>query len=228
MSTISIMYIFTAISTFFIYQMLNDSYKKCLRKTVEDTFDLKHFEKVEIKHEDNEIEDVYIVTGETSERITYKYNHVKSYLGEDPVEVKKMGDKVDYLQINYWMDNEIFSVMYTDKVVFPVYTPEEIEKHPETEKKIKASFVKKDDEQMSCSDTILAYSGPKNNFYSDKKEVKTATVKDVFFDDLDLLEYDELVVVDQYDKKHTILMKKTEKILWNTSFSLTDLVFKKK
>lgn len=208
--------------------MLNDSYKKCLRKTVEDTFDLKHFEKVEIKHEDNEIEDVYIVTGETSERITYKYNHVKSYLGEDPVEVKKMGDKVDYLQINYWMDNEIFSVMYTDKVVFPVYTPEEIEKHPETEKKIKASFVKKDDEQMSCSDTILAYSGPKNNFYSDKKEVKTATVKDVFFDDLDLLEYDELVVVDQYDKKHTILMKKTEKILWNTSFSLTDLVFKKK
>lgn len=208
--------------------MLNDSYKKCLRKTVEDTFDLKHFEKVEIKHEDNEIEDVYIVTGETSERITYKYNHVKSYLGEDPVEVKKMGDKVDYLQINYWMNNEIFSVMYTDKVVFPVYTPEEIEKHPETEKKIKASFVKKDDEQMSCSDTILAYSGPKNNFYSDKKEVKTATVKDVFFDDLDLLEYDELVVVDQYDKKHTILMKKTEKILWNTSFSLTDLVFKKK
>ena len=74
--------------------MLNDSYKKCLRKTVEDTFDLKHFEKVEIKHEDNEIEDVYIVTGETSERITYKYNHIKSYLGEDPVEVKKMGDKV--------------------------------------------------------------------------------------------------------------------------------------
>jgi hypothetical protein len=228
MSTISIMYIFTAISTFFIYQMLNDSYKKCLRKTVEDTFDLKHFEKVEIKHEDNEIEDVYIVTGETSERITYKYNHIKSYLGEDPVEVKKMGDKVDYLQINYWMNNEIFSVMYTDKVVFPVYTQEEIEKHPETEKKIKASFVKKDGEQMNCSDTILAYSGPKNNFYSDKKEVKTATVKDVFFDDLDLLEYDELVVVDQYDKKHTILMKKTEKILWNTSFSLTDLVFKKK
>lgn len=208
--------------------MLNDSYKKCLRKTVEDTFDLKNFEEVEIKHEDNEIEDVYIVTGETSERITYKYKHIKSYLGKDPVEVKKMGDKVDYLQINYWMNNEIFSVMYTDKVVFPVYTQEEIEKHPETEKKIKASFVKKDDEQMNCSDTILAYSGPKNNFYSDKKEVKTATVEDVFFDDLDLLGYDELVVVDQYDKKHTILMKKTEKILWNTSFSLTDLVFKKK
>ena len=139
-----------------------------------------------------------------------------------------MGDKVDYLQINYWMNNELFSVMYTDKVVFPVYTPEEIEKHPETEKKIKASFVKKDDEQMNCSDTVLAYSGPKNNFYSDKKEVKTATVEDVFFDDPELLEYDELVVVDQYDKKHTILMNKTEKILWNTSFSLTDLVFKKK
>ena len=208
--------------------MLNDSYKKCLRKTVEDTFDLKQIEEVEIKHEDNEIEDVYIVTGETTENVTYKYKHIKSYLGEDSVEVKKMGDKVDYLQINYWMNNELFSVMYTDKVVFPVYTPEEIEKHPETEKKIKASFVKKDDEQMSCSDTVLAYSGPKNNFYSDKKEVKTATVEDVFFDDPELFEYDELVVVDQYDKKHTILMNKTEKILWNTSFSLADLVFKKK
>lgn len=208
--------------------MLNDSYKKCLRKTVEDTFDLKQIEEVEIKHEDNEIEDVYIVTGETTKNVTRKYKHIKSYLGEDSVEVKKMGDKVDYLQINYWMNNELFSVMYTDKVVFPVYTPEEIEKHPETEKKIKASFVKKDDEQISCSDTILAYSGPKNNFYSDKQEVKTATVEDVFFDDPELLEYDELVVVDQYDKKHTILMNKTEKILWNTSFSLTDLVFKKK
>jgi len=211
--------------------MLNDSYKNCLRKTVEDVFNLEtieNTEKVEIKHEDNEIEDVYIVTGETSENVTYRYKHIKSYLGEDPVEVKKMGDKVDYLQINYWMNNEIFSVMYTDKVVFPVYTPEEIEKHPETEKKIKASFVKKDDKQMNCSDTVLVYSGPKNNFYSDKKEVKTATIEDVFFDDPELLEYDELVVVDQYDKKHTILMNKTEKILWNTSFSLTDLVFKKK
>lgn len=208
--------------------MLNDSYKKCLRKTVEDTFDLKQIEEVKINHEDNEIEDVYIVTGETSEKITYKYKHIKSYLGEDSVEVKKIGDKVDYLQINYWMNNELFSVMYTDKVVFPVYTSEEIEKHPETEKKIKASYVKKDDEQMICSDTVLAYSGPKNNFYSDKKVVKIATVEDVFFDDLDLLEYDELVVVDQYDKKHTFLMNKTEKILWNTSFSLTDLVFKKK
>ena len=211
--------------------MLNDSYKNCLRKTVEDVFNLEtieNTEKVEIKHEDNEIEDVYIVTGETSKNVTCRYKHVKSYLGEDPVEVKKMGDKVDYLQINYWMNNEIFSVMYTDKVVFPVYTPEEIEKHPETEKKIKASFVKKDDKQMNCSDTVLVYSGPKNNFYSDKKEVKTATIEDVFFDDPDLLDYDELVVVDQYDKKHTILMNKTEKILWNTSFSLTDLVFKKK
>ncbi len=211
--------------------MLNDSYKNCLRKTVEDVFNLEtieKIEKVEIKHEDNEIEDVYIVTGETSENVTYRYKHIKSYLGEDPVEVKKMGDKVDYLQINYWMNNEIFSVMYTDKVVFPVYTPEEIKKHPETEKKIKASFVKKDDKQMNCSDTVLVYSGPKNNFYSDKKEVKTATIEDVFFDDPELLEYDELVVVDQYDKKHTILMNKTEKILWNTSFSLTDLVFKKK
>ena len=72
MSTISIMYIFTAISTFFIYQMLNDSYKKCLRKTVEDTFDLKQIEEVEIKHEDNEIEDVYIVTGETTKNVTCK------------------------------------------------------------------------------------------------------------------------------------------------------------
>ena len=171
---------------------------------------IENTEKVEIKHEDNEIEDVYIVTGETSENVT-PYKHIKSYLGEDPVEVKKMGDKVDYLQINYWMNNELFSVMYTDKVVFPVYTPEEIEKHPETEKKIKASFVKKDDKQMNCSDTVLVYSGPKNNFYSDKKEVKTATIEDVFFDDPDLLEYDELVVVDQYDKKHTILMNKKRK-----------------
>ena len=123
--------------------MLNDSYKKCLRKTVEDTFDLKQIEEVEIKHEDNEIEDVYIVTGETTKNVTCKYKHIKSYLGEDSVEVKKMGDKVDYLQINYWMNNELFSVMYTDKVVFPVYTPEEIEKHPETEKRLKQALSRK-------------------------------------------------------------------------------------
>ena len=66
-----------------------------------------------------------------------------------------MGDKVDYIQINYWMNNELYPVLYIDKVVFPVYTSEEIEKHPESEKKIKASFVKKDDEQRSCSEHCL-------------------------------------------------------------------------
>ena len=38
------------------------------------------------------------------------------------------------------MNNEIYSVMYTDKIIFPVYTPEEIKKHPATEKKLKQAI----------------------------------------------------------------------------------------
>ena len=73
---------------------------------------------------------------------TDKYNNIKEYLGDEHVNVKKLNKEGDYVQINYWMNNEIYSVMYTDKVIFPVYTPEEIEKHPATEKKIKTSYLK--------------------------------------------------------------------------------------
>ena len=92
------------------------------------------------KPEDNEIEDVYIVIKNDALRITDKYNNIKEYLGDEHVNVKKLNKEGDYVQINYWMNNEIYSVMYTDKIIFPVYTPEEIEKHPATEKKIKQAI----------------------------------------------------------------------------------------
>ena len=135
MFIIIIMYIFAAVSTFFIYQMLSKSYKDCINKFISDTFHLQEEKQLEIKKpEDNEIEDVYIVIKNDALRITDKYNNIKEYLGDEHVNVKKLNKEGDYVQINYWMNNEIYSVMYTDKIIFPVYTPEEIEKHPATEK----------------------------------------------------------------------------------------------
>ena len=74
-----------------------------------------------------------------------------------------------YVQINYWMDNEIYSVMYTDKVVFPLYTPDEVKKHPATEK-IKTSYLKLKDKKKKkkIKKIIVSYSGPKHNFYTDE------------------------------------------------------------
>ena len=234
MFIIIIMYIFAAVSTFFIYQMLSKSYKDCINKFISDTFSGQIYPEEKPletrKLEDNEIEDVYIVTGENSKNVTLKYKNIKSYLGKDSVEVKKMGDKVDYLQINYWMNNEIFSVMYTDKVVFPVYTPEEVKKHPATEKKIKTSYLKlkdKKEEKENCKDIIMSYSGPKHNFYTDKENVKDTLIKDVFYD-YPKDNYTDLVIIDQFNKEHIISYKEKEKILWNTSFSLSSLVFKTK
>ena len=60
-----------------------------------------------------------------------------------------------------------------------------------------------------------------------KKILKTATIKDVFVD-YSKDKYTDLVMVDQFDKEHTIKYKENEKIIWNTSFSLSSLVFKTK
>ena len=40
--------------------------------------------------------------------------------------------------------------------------------------------------------------------------------------------YTDLVIIDQFDKEHTIKYKEDEKIIWNTSFSLSSLVFNTK
>ena len=128
------------------------------------------------------------------------------------------------------MNNEIYSVMYADKIVFPVYTPEEIEKHPATEKKIKTSYLKlkeNKEKQEDCKDIIMSYSGPKHNFYSDKENIKDTLIKDVFVE-YPKDKYTDLVIIDQFDKEHIINYKENEKILWNTSFSLSSLVFNTK
>ena len=138
------MYIFAAVSTFFIYQMLSKSYKDCINKFISDTFSVPIYpeeKQLEIrKPENNEIENVFLIKKNDSFKITDKYNNIKEYLGEENVNVKKLDKEGDYVQINYWMNDEIYSVMYTDKIVFPVYTPEEIEKHPATEKKLKQAI----------------------------------------------------------------------------------------
>lgn len=231
MFSIIIMYIFAAVSTFFIYQMLSKSYKDCINKFISDTFYLEEKKQLEIrKPENNEIEDVYIVIKNDALRITDKYNNIKDYLGDEHVNVKKLNKEGDYVQINYWMNNEIYSVMYTDKIVFPVYTPEEIEKHPATEKKIKTSYLKlkaNKEKQEDCKDIIMSYSGPKHNFYADKENIKNTLIKDVFVE-YPKDKYTDLVIIDQFDKEHTIKYKEDEKIIWNTSFSLSSLVFNTK
>ena len=225
------MYIFAAVSTFFIYQMLSKSYKDCVNKFISDTFHLPEEKQLEIrKPEDNEIENVFLIKKNDSFKITNKYNNIKEYLGEEKVNVKKLDKEGDYVQINYWMNNEIYSVMYTDKIVFPVYTKEEIEKHPATEKKIKTSYLKlkeKKEKQEDCKDIIMSYSGPKHNFYTDKENIKDTLIKDVFVD-YPKDKYTDLVIIDQFDKEHTIKYKENEKIIWNTSFSLSSLVFNTK
>lgn len=224
------MYIFAAVSSFFIYQMLSKSYKDCINKFISDTFYLPE-EKIEIrKPEDNEIENVFLIKKNDSFNITNKYNNIKEYLGEENVNVKKLDKEGDYVQINYWMNNEIYSVMYTNKIVFPVYTPEEIEKHPATEKKIKTSYLRlkeKKEKQEDCKDIIMSYSGPKHNFYGDKENIKDTLIKDVFVEYPED-KYTDLVIIDQFDKEHTIKYKEDEKIIWNTSFSLSSLVFSTK
>ena len=56
------MYIFAAVSTLFIYQMLSQSYKDCVNRFISDTFHLKEEKKLEIrKPEDNEIDNVFII-----------------------------------------------------------------------------------------------------------------------------------------------------------------------
>ncbi len=226
------MYIFAAVSTFFIYQMLSKSYKDCIKQFISDTFHLPVEEKqLEIrKPENNEIENVFLIKKNDSFNITNKYNNIKEYLGEENVNVKKLDKEGDYVQFNYWMNNEIYSVMYTDKIVFPIYTPEEIEKHPATEKKIKTSYLKlkeKKEKQEDCKDIIMSYSGPKHNFYSDKENIKDTLIKDVFVD-YPKEKYTDLVIIDQFDKEHIIKYKENEKIIWNTSFSLSSLVFNTK
>ena len=225
------MYIFAAVSTFFIYQMLSKSYKDCINKFISDTFLLPEEKQLEIrKPEDNEIENVFLIKKNDSFKITDKYNNIKEYLGEENVNVKKLDKEGDYVQINYWMNNEIYSVMYTNKIVFPVYTPEEIEKHPATEKKIKTSYLRlkeKKEKQEDCKDIIMSYSGPKHNFYTDKENIKDTLIKDVFVEYPED-KYTDLVIIDQFDKEHTIKYKKDEKIIWNTSFSLSSLVFNTK
>lgn len=232
MFSIIIMYIFAAVSTFFIYQMLSKTYKDCIKQFVLDTFHLPVEEKqLEIrKPENNEIENIFLIKKNDSFKITNKYNNIKEYLGEKNVNVKKLDKEGDYVQINYWMNNEIYSVMYTGEIVFPVYTPEEIEKHPATEKKIKTSYLKlKEDKnkQEECKDIIMSYSGPKHNFYTDKENIKDTLIKDVFVE-YPKDKYTDLVIIDQFDKEHIIEYKENEKILWNTSFSLSSLVFKTK
>ena len=226
------MYIFAAVSTFFIYQMLSKNYKDCIKQFIYDTFHLPEEEKqLKIrKPENNEIENVFIIKKNDSFRITNKYNNIKEYLGEENVNVKKLDKEGDYVQINYWFNNEIYSVMYTDKIIFPVYTPEEIEKHPATEKKIKTSYLKlkdKKEKQEDCKDIIMSYSGPKHNFYTDKENIKDTLIKDVFVD-YPKDKYINLCIVDQFDKEHIISYKENEKIIWNTSFSLSSLVFNTK
>ena len=225
------MYIFAAVSTFFIYQMLSKTYKDCIKQFVLDTFHLPEEKKLEIKKpENNEIENVFLIKKNDSFNITNKYNNIKEYLGEENVNVKKLDKEGDYIQINYWMNNEIYSVMYADKIVFPVYTPEEIEKHPATEKKIKTSYLKlkeNKEKQEDCKDIIMSYSGPKHNFYSDKENIKDTLIKDVFVE-YPKDKYTDLVIIDQFDKEHIINYKENEKILWNTSFSLSSLVFNTK
>lgn len=229
------MYIFAAVSTFFIYQMLSNSYKNCIKQFISDTFSGQIYPEEKPletrKLEDNEIEDVYIVKGKDVKNITNKYLCIKEYLGEEEVDVKKLvkGNE-SYVQINYWMDNEIYSVMYTDKVVFPLYTPDEVKKHPATEKKIKTSYLKlkdKKEEKENCKKIIVSYSGPKHNFYTDKENVKDTLIEDVFYEYPEDT-YTDLVIIDQFDKEHVISYKEKEKILWNTSFSLSSLVFKTK
>ena len=225
------MYIFAAVSTFFIYQMLSKTYKDCIKQFVLDTFHLPEEKKLEIKKpENNEIENVFLIKKNDSFNITNKYNNIKEYLGEELVNVKKLDKEGDYIQINYWMNNEIYSVMYADKIVFPVYTPEEIEKHPATEKKIKTSYLKlkeNKEKQEDCKDIIMSYSGPKHNFYTDKENIKDTLIKDVFVEYPED-KYTDLVIIDQFDKEHNINFKEDEKILWNTSFSLSSLVFNTK
>ena len=225
------MYIFAAVSTFFIYQMLSKSYKDCINKFISDTFLLPEEKQLEIrKPEDNEIENVFLIKKNDSFKITDKYNNIKEYLGEENVNVKKLDKEGDYVQINYWMNNEIYSVMYNNKIVFPVYTPEEIDKHPATEKKIKTSYLRlkeKKEKQEDCKDIIMSYSGPKHNFYTDKENIKDTLIKDVFVEYPED-KYTDLVIIDQFDKEHTIKYKKDEKIIWNTSFSLSSLVFNTK
>ena len=232
MFIIIIMYIFAAVSTFFIYQMLSKSYKDCIKQFISDTFHLPVEEKqLEIrKPENNEIENVFLIKKNDSFKITDKYNNIKEYLGEEKVNVKKLDKEGDYVQINYWMDTEIYSVMYTGDIVFPVYTKEEIEKHPATEKKIKTSYLRlkeKKEKQEDCKDIIMSYSGPKHNFYTDKENIKDTLIKDVFVD-YPKDKYTDLVIIDQFDKEHTIKYKEDEKIIWNTSFSLSSLVFNTK
>ena len=233
MFSIIIMYIFAAVSTFFIYQMLSKTYKDCIKQFVYDTFSLPLEEKQleKRKPENNEIENVFLIKKNDSFRITDKYNNIKEYLGkENNVDVKKLDKEGEYVQINYWMNNEVYSVMYTDKIVFPVYNTEEIEKHPATEKKIKTSYLKlkeKKEKQEDCKDIIMSYSGPKHNFYSDKENIKDTLIKDVFVN-YPKDKYKDLCIVDQFDKEHIISYKENEKIIWNTSFSLSSLVFNTK
>ena len=52
-------------------------------------------------------------------------------------------------------------------------------------------------------------------------------IKDVFVD-YPKDKYTDLVIIDQFDKEHIIKYKEDEKILWNTSFSLSSLVFNTK
>ena len=225
------MYIFAAVSTFFIYQMLSKSYKNCIKQFISDTFHLPEEKQLEIrKPEDNEIENIFLIKKDDSFNITNKYNNIKEYLGEEPVNVKKLDKEGEYVQINYWVDNEIYSVMYTGDIVFPVYKKEEIEKHPATEKKIKTSYLKlkeKKEKQEDCKHIIMSYSGPKHNFYGDKENIKDTLIKDVFVEYPED-KYTDLVIIDQFDKEHTIKYKEDEKIIWNTSFSLSSLVFKTK
>ena len=56
------MYIFAAVSTFFIYQMLSKSYKNCIKQFISDTFHLPEEKQLEIrKPEDNEIENIFLI-----------------------------------------------------------------------------------------------------------------------------------------------------------------------
>ena len=73
----------------------------------------------------------------------------------------------------------------------------------------------------------MSYSGPKHNFYTDKENIKDTLIKDVFVD-YPKEKYTDLVIIDQFDKEHIIKYKENEKIIWNTSFSLSSLVFSTK
>ena len=56
---------------------------------------------------------------------------------------------------------------------------------------------------------------------------KNTLIKDVFVE-YPKDKYTDLVIIDQFDKEHTIKYKEDEKIIWNTSFSLSSLVFNTK